>query len=81
VNPGVSFTTEMQLDGATLRFRWSFETLSPRRTKLTQRITLSGDNAPAYAAQVEAGFGATLADGMRRIAAEMESAEREANRV
>jgi Polyketide cyclase / dehydrase and lipid transport len=80
VNPGISFTTEMQLEGATLSFRWSFGALAKHRTKLTQRIMLSGGNAAAYAAQVEAGFGATLADGMRRIAAEMESAEREANR-
>jgi hypothetical protein len=41
---------------------------------MTQHIVLSGEKAMAYAGQVEAGFGPTLADGMRRIAAEMEAA-------
>jgi len=36
---------------------------------------LSGDNAPAYVDQVQAGFGATLADGMKRIADAMVRAE------
>lgn len=76
VRPGESFTLEMPLDGAVLTFKWSFEALSAQRTKLTQRIVLSGDNASAYAAQVEAGFGPTLADGMKRIAAEMSAAAR-----
>ena len=76
VRPGESFTLQMPLDGATLTFQWSFEALSAERTKMTQTILLSGDNASAYASQVEAGFGPTLADGMKRIAAEMSSAER-----
>jgi hypothetical protein len=32
--------------------------------RLTQRIVLSGDNAGAYARQVESAFEATLAAGM-----------------
>ena len=74
VQPGESFVLVMQLDRATLAFEWRFDVLAERRTKLTQHIVLSGDNAKAYAAQVEAGFGPNLADGMRRIAAEMAAA-------
>jgi hypothetical protein len=74
VHPGRSFVLEMPLDGATLAFEWHFDSISEERTKLTQRIILSGDNAKAYAARVEAGFGPTLVDGMRRVAALMEAA-------
>jgi len=40
---------------------------------------LSGENAGAYAAQVEAGFGTNLPDGMRRVAAQMAAAEKQSN--
>lgn len=75
VQPGKSFIVEMQLDRASLSFEWHFDALSEHRTRLTQVIVLSGDNAAAYAVQVEAGFGSNLPDGMRRIAAEMAAAE------
>ena len=76
VQPGKSFLIEMQLDQATLTFLWRFDGLSERRTKMTQRIELSGSNAVAYAPQVQAGFGSNLSDGMRRLAAEMVAAEK-----
>jgi hypothetical protein len=79
VRHGESFVTEMQLDGAALTFEWYFYGISAGRTKLTQRIVLWGDNAGAYAAQVEAGFGPNLAGGMERIAAEMAAAEKRSN--
>lgn len=44
--------------------------------RLTQRVLLSGAGAAAYLVQVEAGFGATLAAGMERIASDMASAAR-----
>jgi hypothetical protein len=66
------------LDGidpaATLSFEWVFESLSDRRTRLTQHIRLSGSNAAAHADQVRAGFSATLQDGMERIARAMAAA-------
>jgi len=71
-----AFAIEMPLDRATLRFEWHFGAISERRTKLTQRIILSGSNAAAYVQQVDAGFGSTLQGGMERIAAEMIAAER-----
>jgi hypothetical protein len=79
VQPGKSFVIEMQLDRATLQFEWRFDALAEHRTKLTQCIVLSGDNAEAYANQIEASFGPSLPHGMRRIAADMESAEERSN--
>jgi hypothetical protein len=76
VHPRTSFVIEMDLDQATLTFEWRFEALSELRTKMTQTITLSGENGAAYAPQIETGFGPGFADGMKRIAAEMAAAEK-----
>jgi hypothetical protein len=79
VQPGRSFTIAMPLaDYAVLTFEWRFDAMSDSRTRMTQRIVLSGDNADAYAARVRDGFGSTLADGMKRIADAMASAARSA---
>lgn len=75
VRPGRSFVVAMQLDQAMLVFEWQFDQLPGRKTKLTQEIVLSGDNAAAYATQVEVGFGSNLEAGMKRIAADMAAAE------
>jgi len=79
VRHGASFVTEMQLDRATLTFEWYFDRVSEDKTKLTQRIVLSGDNAGAYVEQVDAGFSPNLPTGMKRIAAEMVTAEKRSN--
>jgi hypothetical protein len=76
VRPGTSFVIDMPLDGAVLSFQWLFDAVSNRRTRITQRVVLSGDNAAAYATEIRATFGATLRDGMRRIADAMASAAR-----
>jgi len=76
VRPFESFVVEMQLDRATLSFEWRFDGLSARRTRLSQRIELTGENAAAYVEQVKAGFGPNLADGMTRAAAEIAAAEK-----
>ena len=76
VQPGTSFVIDMPLDGAMLSFEWVFDAMSNRRTRITQRIVLSGDNAGAYADQVRADFGSTLPDGMKRIADALVRAER-----
>jgi len=80
VQPGISFNIEVPLDGAMITFRWSFDVVSNRRTRITQRIVLSGDNAMAYVKQVQAGFGSNLASGMKRIADAMARAERSKER-
>jgi hypothetical protein len=76
VRPGASFIIEMPLDGAILSFEWLFDAVPNSRTRITQRIVLSGDNAAAYADQVRADFGSTLADGMKRLADALVRAER-----
>jgi len=80
VRPGTSFVIDMPLNEALLSFEWDFERLAKHRTRITQRIVLSGDNATEYADHVRAGFGSTLEDGMRRIAEALESAERSMQR-
>ena len=47
VQAGKSFTLETPLERATLSFEWRFDALSERKTRLTQRIVLSGDGAGA----------------------------------
>jgi hypothetical protein len=75
VRPGKSFVIEMPLDRATLSFEWRFAAMSDRRTRLSQRIVLTGDNAAVYEPQVRAAFGSNLPDGMSRIAAAIAAAE------
>ena len=67
---------EMLFDRAVLLFEWLFDAVSIRRTRITQRIVLSGGNAAAYADSVRAGFGWTLPDGMKRIDDALVRAER-----
>jgi hypothetical protein len=75
VRPGAAFIMEVSLDGAVIAFEWLFDAVSNHRTRITQRIVLSGDNAGAYVNQVQAGFGSNLSDGMKRIADTMARAE------
>lgn len=71
-----SFAIEMPLEHAILSFEWRFSATSDDVTRITQRIVLAGPNAAAYTSQVEGAFGATLADGMNRIATQMADAAR-----
>jgi hypothetical protein len=80
VRPEEAFIIEMPLDGAVIAFEWLFDAMSNHRTRITQRIVLSGDNATAYVNQVQAGFGSNLPDGMTRIADAMARAERSTER-
>jgi len=68
VRSGEAFTIDVPLDRAVMSSEWLFDAMSKRRTRITQRIVLWGDNATAYEDQVRVSFGATLADGMKRIA-------------
>jgi hypothetical protein len=76
VQPGKSFVIDMPLERAVLSFQWLFDAVSDRRTRITQRIVLSGDNAAAFTNHVQASFGATLPAGMKRIADAMARAAR-----
>jgi hypothetical protein len=80
VQAAAAFTIEMPLNGAMMTFQWSFDAVSNHRTRMTQRITLSGDNAMAYVRQVQAELGSNLANGMNRVADAMTKAERSGER-
>jgi hypothetical protein len=80
VHPPNSFVLEMELDRAIITFEWRFDASSEQRTRMTQKIVLAGENAAAYVEQVRAGFSPGLADGMRRIAADMAAAQRRSTR-
>src|SRR3954454_13340570 len=43
VRRGRSFVLEMPVDGATLSFEWRFDAVADRQTRISQRITLTGD--------------------------------------
>ncbi|HET7216691.1 MAG TPA: DinB family protein [Vicinamibacterales bacterium] len=75
VRPERQFLIEIPLTGASVWIEWRFEAVSDHRTRMTQRIALSGENAAAYTEQVEKGFGATIASGMARLAKELVDAE------
>ena len=76
VEPGRGYTIEggSFFDRALLLVHWRFDALSERRTRLTQRLELCGENAAAYIDGVRAGFEPNLEPGLRRIAALMEQA-------
>ena len=65
---------EMLLAEAVLRFDWRFDELSGGGTRITQRLTLGGDNAAAYAEQV-AIFEKTVPEGMKKLATDLAQAE------
>lgn len=76
VQPMESYTIEFSFDRAILSFIWEFSSLPGRRTRLTQRIVLQGENAAAYASGVQEAFSSGLAPGMNKIATAMEEAFR-----
>jgi polyketide cyclase/dehydrase/lipid transport protein len=75
VNPLESYVLETKLDRAAMSFEWRFDRLADGGTRLTQHITLKGENAAAYVAQVQEAFGASLAAGMNKIVSAIERAE------
>ncbi len=66
-------TIEMQLPDAILSFHWQFEELPQNRTRITQRLALSGPNANSSVAQASI-FEQTAPDGMKKLAAAIERA-------
>jgi hypothetical protein len=63
---------DMQLPGAILSFQWKFESLSEDRTRITQRMTLSGANAPVLVAQAST-LEKSTPEGMAKLVAAIES--------
>ena len=73
IDPGSGYTIVGGgfLEDAELRVRWHFEPVSDRKTRLTQRMELTGANAAAYVEAISQTFGPNLEPGMRRIANSM----------
>jgi hypothetical protein len=67
VEPDRRLVIEVALDDAGMRFEIRFEERVGGGSVLTQRVSLFGPNAAAYREGVEAGFGASLRDGMRAV--------------
>jgi hypothetical protein len=64
----------MPLAQAVLSFEWRFDALPDGRTRISQRITLEGENAEAYRSQVASAFANNLPDAMKKIARAMAEA-------
>jgi hypothetical protein len=62
---------DMQLTGAILSFQWKFESLSEERTRITQRLTLSGANAEAFVAEASM-LEKSTPEGMGKLVAVIE---------
>lgn len=75
LQPEREATIEMQLADAILSFHWKFEKLREDRTRITQRLVLSGANAKSFVAQATA-MEASVPDGMKKVAAAIERAQR-----
>src|SRR5215475_5870091 len=71
VEPPARSVIQMELPDAVLRFEWTFEELSGRRTRLTQHISLEGPSAEAYVPMMEEFFAPNIGKGMERIAEEI----------
>ena len=66
---------EIELPGATLRCHWSFDEVTGNRTRITQRLTLIGENAGAFVKEVASGFEPNVPQGMTKLAAIIARAE------
>ena len=75
LQPEREATIEMQLPGAILSFHWKFEELEENRTRITQQIELSGANAKSLVTQASV-MESSMPDGMRKVAAAIERAQR-----
>ncbi len=66
---------EFPVPGAVAKFVWTFEDVS-RRTRITQRVSLSGEQVAMYADTVGPSLQAGIPAGMRRLCEAMEAAAR-----
>ena len=68
-------TIEMQLPDAILSFQWVFEDLCEDRTRITQRLVLTGPNAKSFVAQANM-LEQSAPAGMKKLAEAIERAKR-----
>jgi len=62
---------EMDVAGASVRFRWTFESLALERTKITQTLSLLGAVAPGMVEQAK-GLEQSVPEGMKKLALSIE---------
>ena len=74
VRPMSGATIEMQVEGATIWFQWQFASLAEERTKLTQRILLTAEEAGTHLEQAKSMFTANLPTGMNKLAVALANA-------
>jgi len=65
---------EMQLLDAILSFHWTFEDLPEGRTRITQRLVLSGPNAKSFVPQASV-LEKTAPKGMKKLVVAIERAQ------
>jgi hypothetical protein len=73
VDPEREAVVEMQLVDAVLAFEWKFEDDVSNRSRITQRLALTGPNASAFVDQVRI-FEMSVLQGMKRLARLIEQA-------
>jgi hypothetical protein len=71
VESPVRVSYEMELQGAVLRFVWTYEDLNDGRTRLTQHVVLDGPDAEAYVPFMEEHFVGNIPKGMAKLAEEV----------
>jgi hypothetical protein len=76
VCPPSAATIAMPLAQAVLYFEWQFDDLRDGRTRISQRITLEGENSQVCRSQLASALAANLPDGMNKIARAMCEAHR-----
>jgi len=80
VRRGSEALIEMEVTPAKVTFRWKFMALAPERVRITQTITLSGEGSAGLVGPAKA-MEMSVPEGMKRIAARIEQAWREAHRA
>jgi hypothetical protein len=69
---GGQATIDLPFPGAVVTFHWTFEPAGLNRTRLTQRVELSGPQAADYIAIAQSQLASGLPEGMRTLAEAME---------
>jgi hypothetical protein len=74
VTPPETYTVQFRFDGAILSCEWRFSMLPHRRTRLTQHLSLTGENASKYVGDIRDAFSSSLAPGMNKIGEAIDAA-------
>jgi hypothetical protein len=73
VREGRAATIEVGLPNALFSFHWSFDDLEGKRTRISQRLVLSGEDAAIFLDQAKV-MGKNAPEGVKKLIAAMERA-------